>query len=57
LRKVIAFILVAWVALSVPYIIEGFIMADTGLVKFIDSLALMICMLNIYVAIKYAQTG
>ena len=32
-------------------------MADTGLVKFIDSLALMICMLNIYVAIKYAQTG
>lgn len=44
-----------WVALSVPYIIEGFVLAETGLVKLIDSVALAICILNIYVAIKYAQ--
>jgi len=55
LRKAIAFVLVVWVALSVPYIIEGFVLAETGLVKLIDSVALAICILNIYVAIKYAQ--
>lgn len=55
MRKAIAFVLVVWVALSVPYIIEGFVLAETGLVKLIDSVALAICILNIYVAIKYAQ--